>query len=308
MCFAALKLESVGVQYENDVLMNTDANYTDGSRISLMYSADYFFDSLSVALGREMYTPFALSTREVIENDRPYGALGYFALGIHNIENERKDSLYVSLGGVGSKMGAEKYQGWFHKLSSATKPEGWSNQIEEGLVYQINLQQQFNVKTKKMDIGYIDVIPSWSINVGNGLQKAKGGIKIGLRSLGMGENFYMESVKDGYDGVTSIKKNNYGVEGFIFGNINGVNRNIFLDGSSDGLSHSVEKLPIVYDFGFGVVSKVDNWVVGFMNTWQSPEHKYNDDDVSYNASTINNERINNKTIHAWSSIYVGYSF
>ncbi len=137
------------MQVENDGLNEAvDGYYTNGFRFSYLPGKEAPLWSrnlaahlpvfnqgdrlrVSYALGQNIFTPEDISRKEVIPDDRPYAGWLYVGLGLITDQRSgegrfrnRRDSLELNLGMVGSVSLAEQLQTSAHKLRGATRPEG----------------------------------------------------------------------------------------------------------------------------------------------------------------------------------------
>lgn len=94
----------------------------------------------SSSLGMNMYTPENLNTTIVDRSDRPYAGWAYLAvksISSEFITGERFTSEY-SIGVIGPAAQQEPVQKWVHKITHATDPRGWDNQIKNDVALNAN--------------------------------------------------------------------------------------------------------------------------------------------------------------------------
>ncbi len=103
-----------------------------------------------------MYTPTDISIAEVDSSDRPYCGLLYFTYTRHsnNIKAGEKFVNRLFLGVSGPISGAGATQTWIHSAIDNSLPQGWHNQIANGLVidYEIKGQKMLPIKTQNWEV------------------------------------------------------------------------------------------------------------------------------------------------------------
>lgn len=156
---------TISLYFDNDIFAGTDANYTNGTRISwnsdsytyselsefhkflskgtLLY--DYLsnfsleappIDSSSAqyqygfALTQLMFTP---ESRASIPppGQRPYAGVLGVGSSIHRVTDSTINSLEISVGMIGPSAHAETVQDFVHDLRGIEKFDGWDNQIPD---------------------------------------------------------------------------------------------------------------------------------------------------------------------------------
>jgi len=85
------------------------------------------------AAGLLIFTPQDLAARDLVRGDRPYASLFFVSVGRRYTSPDAEvafDSTFTV--GMLGLAAAEAVQNALHRLTSSTKPEGWSHQISEG--------------------------------------------------------------------------------------------------------------------------------------------------------------------------------
>jgi hypothetical protein len=173
----------------------TDKDYTNGFRLTIDRNSDSFrlhrwkifekwvpaYGSCHVAqpaqkkcissafhFGQQFYTPDDISIRELIPNDWPYA--GWLYVGgswrAASINQAVISDAYVGFTGKPS-LGREVQTQW-HKIVSATKPEGWDNQIGTRLGINVAHSRHWAVKDLMRDgRRWLEVTPFVGGNAGN---------------------------------------------------------------------------------------------------------------------------------------------
>lgn len=142
--------------FHNDALSDKDGNYTGGFFINFTAPAVNWQNHLitnfpilkqadlsyahSVHLGQKIWTPSDIAFAEPQQNERPYAGLSYAQFSALAFDNEQSYRSTLLFGIVGEKSKARSFQTEFHRMLDAKKPEGWHNQIENTLVYQLSLE------------------------------------------------------------------------------------------------------------------------------------------------------------------------
>lgn len=163
------------LQFENDLFGDTDQNYTNGIKLSLV-SPDLtqFKDSkkfnpwvswwvdhlpfvkhtlndssetilqrnIAISVGQKIFTPQDIQTTSLIPNDRPYGGWLYFGTGFHTKTSKRLDTLELQLGIVGPYSLAEDTQNFVHKVRDILTAKGWDNQLENEPAFAVIYEQK----------------------------------------------------------------------------------------------------------------------------------------------------------------------
>ncbi|MEI7499111.1 MAG: lipid A deacylase LpxR family protein [Bacteroidota bacterium] len=139
------------INYDNDILDNTDRYYTNGIKIDLI-SPGLQMNPLSklmipywgtgknyygITLVQNIYTPSTTKTGGILYGDRPYAA--YLYIGSFKITNDPdykfRQTSEIDVGIIGPDSYGEWVQGSFHKIvPTNNEPLGWEYQIQNDLV------------------------------------------------------------------------------------------------------------------------------------------------------------------------------
>lgn len=118
---------TLNIYFENDLFANTDENYTNGAKISIISGdlAHYrdnkhlpkwthgiidhlpfihqngYTRNVVFSLGQNMYTPKDISAFNYIPTDRPYAGWLYFSVGFQAKNERRMDIMEINIGVVG---------------------------------------------------------------------------------------------------------------------------------------------------------------------------------------------------------------
>ena len=256
--------QSLFLNWENDAIRDSDRHYTQGARIGYFSRDDaapkwlrgfgewvptWGFESHAmkwgIAAGQDIYTPESLSTRALIEDDRPYAGWLYssFSLvrrgpgpaGIPVLE-----TLQADLGIIGRQALGEDAQSLLH----TNDPLGWDNQLDTEFGFVLGYERRYLFAFAMSSPHWrLDLIPHGNCGLGT--------VDI---HLGLGSTIrFGYNIPNAFEVPTETPTpTHYGAYGFVGAEGRWVIRNIFLDGNTFGDSHSVDKEPLVGDLRFGL--------------------------------------------------------
>lgn len=245
----------------NDVLteQNTDRHLT--SRVSVGALTQNipkhlkpFIDSedyLLMTLSHEIYTPEDLKSFELVEDERPYAGYLYLTLGrIEESSNQIKVTS-IDIGVVGPSAQADFIQTEFHRIFGGTEVNGWGNQLNDEIglnlhfdAYNTAAQGPLGSKGQFLENISWELLRHHGFSIGtvNTSLRAGMALRVGRRiPEDKGWRFSLKDPEPRWRAYGSLKAS---------GEI--VLHNIFLDGNSDGQSHSVEKETLVGEVSAGI--------------------------------------------------------
>ncbi|MCB1746288.1 MAG: lipid A deacylase LpxR family protein [Gammaproteobacteria bacterium] len=275
--------------FENDLFGDTDAQYTNGMKLSYLSPdlgalADapgvpawllgavsrinaleeiYFPDqgrefNVGFALGQMMYTPDDTQATALIRDDRPYAGWLYGALTLVSKNADIADTLEIQLGMIGPASLAEDAQKLVHDIRDLPLPRGWDNQLDNepgGVLY---FERKWRLAARDFGAGLSgDVIAHAGLALGNVYDylAAGGELRFGWN---LPRDFGTSVIRPGGDSnapaVSSahgVRARELGVYGFAAFGGRLVGRDIFLDGNTFADSHDVDKKIAVGDFIIG---------------------------------------------------------
>ena len=166
---ALLGQGSFNLYFENDLFAETDQDYTNGIRLSLI-SPDLdsfeqqFIDNAQVkslfqwlnpklsmfhpqvpggsdgpgkssrrvviSIGQTIYTPETINATDLLEDERPYAGWLYLGVAYHARNRNQLRTVGVNLGVVGPAAWGQETQDLIHDLRGFDKFQGWDNQLE----------------------------------------------------------------------------------------------------------------------------------------------------------------------------------
>jgi len=261
--------------FGNDTFLGTDRCFTGGWKLGWMsknlknyrenpllkwlpfVNKPGFQHSISLAIGQSIYTPDDISRDDLIQEDRPYAGILFLALGIHSISNRRMDILEINLGIIGPHSYAGQMQKFIHRLTNATRPNGWHNQLKDELALEAIYERKWKLIQPQSGNGFgFDLIPHLGGGLGNVYIYANTGMQIRL-GWNLAADFGTNLIRPGGDCSVSFRRSGrFGVHFFAAADGKALLRNIFLDGNTFQDSHRVDKRPFTMDISLGMGIRV----------------------------------------------------
>jgi len=261
--------------FENDTFAGTDRCFTGGYKLGWM-SKDLknyrenpllkwlpfvnkpgYQHSVSIAIGQSIYTPDDIIRDDLIQEDRPYAGILYFAIGIHSISSSRMDTLEINLGIIGPYSYAEQMQKLAHKLMNAARPNGWHNQLKEELALEAIYERKWKLIQPQPGSGFgFDLIPHLGGGLGNVYIYASTGMQARF-GWNLPRDFGTNLIRPGGDcNVDFRRSGRFGVHLFAAVDGKALLRNVFLDGNTFQDSHRVDKRPFTVDILLGIGMRI----------------------------------------------------
>ncbi len=181
---------SIRINFDNDILDNTDRYYTNGIRFDFI--SPYLKQSLlawlmipywgngvnyyGVSIGQNMYTPFSTKVGGIHSGDRPYAA--YLFIGCFKISNDPgmkfRQTSEIDLGVIGPSSFGDFVQKSFHNsVPTNNEPLGWENQIRDDFVINYNLAYEkgiFSNRRLDLNLNAVGALGTLYTNMGGGFQ------------------------------------------------------------------------------------------------------------------------------------------
>lgn len=167
----------------NDVISNEDGNYTNAVFINYTSEApalnNQFWQALTAfdpnalkyavnyQFGQQMWTPSDISATTPQPSERPYAGLLFGEASVLGYSTVSSYRLSLLFGAVGEQSRAGDTQKYIHELINATTPQGWDNQVEDELVYQVTAEADQLIGRPLMLIGESDLSVYQRLAVGN---------------------------------------------------------------------------------------------------------------------------------------------
>jgi len=279
---------------ENDVLSDSDNNYTNGVGISWVsadldtydhesflnkwgrfwtflpfVSDDGYTTYASWSLVQEMHTPDDITDPNPPEDDQPYAGVLY----VDNLLYARRDrwshAWGLKLGIVGPASQAEGVQKDFHAMMGGAKPRGWHTQLPNEPV--INLGYTAAHLAAAGDVGGLAewrIVPVGTVGLGTYFTGAGLGI-YGEVGWNLVDAFGAAALRTGLNSASTVgvgPVNGWSVA--FFGGLGGfgVAHYLPLDGTVFKDSRSIDTEPFVGMASYGLSVRHDRFVLGFANT------------------------------------------
>lgn len=280
---------TASLMFENDLFGNTDQNYTNGIKLTLISpdltkfaDTDKFrswidwwdnripfiyqgkpegpvIKSIAISVGQNIYTPQDLQTTTLIKDDRPYAGWLYFGTAFHTKTPKRLDTVELQLGVVGSFSLAEEAQNFVHKVRDISTAKGWDNQLNNEPAFALIYEQKRRIRPENFydHFGY-DVI----VNAGGALGTVYTYGNLGAETrLGWNipADFGTSLIRPGGDTNAPVDSSDPRLarqgefSAYVFAAVTGrvMLRDIFLDGNTFSSSHSIDKRYLVGDLILG---------------------------------------------------------
>lgn len=283
-------------QFDNDVFLSTDQNYTSGARFSYVTPVAPNHPlrpiartlpliegepRISYTLAQMLFTPRDVSQTQPILTDQPYAGYLYLGLGF---ESERRleagrsilDSVQLQVGIVGPHAYGEETQKAAHKLFGSEEPLGWDNQLNDELAINLFYSRVWGewlgtqIGSPDSDLR-MDLSPHLGAALGNVYTYAAAGA-----TFRFGQNLPAQigpaSIHPGPPGTDYYKPASE-LRWYLFIEIQGraVARNIFLDGNTFTDSHSVDKNALVGELRSGIAVQLGRFRLTYARTNRSEE-------------------------------------
>lgn len=189
--------------FENDMFTFDDGGYTNGFGYLWGYGPFDSFDDrtpawmerltrnlyiatlpdkqrrLTYGVTQEIYTPEEIVDKDPDPNDRPYAGLLLWQANWFAYDKRVSDRLGLELGIVGSASGGEQTQKLVHEATTANKPQGWNEQLDNEPFFRIGLQRSWRLRNgniKQMEYDFIGIA-----HVGAGTRRSELGAGLSIR-------------------------------------------------------------------------------------------------------------------------------
>ena len=300
-------LQRSNFQYENDLVFNSDSQYTSGIKLENIYSIKnissswlkipFYYDEknyhfTSIRISQQIFTPKDTTSKQVVLNDRPYAGWLYMDFGLHESTGDELYSLNLQLGVVGSGSLAEQSQKEIHRIRHLYIPQGWDNQLKDELGINLIAQHKWLLKTDTMSGMDSNFIPFVEASLGNVKTYARAGALMRF-GLNPGRDFGSSSIDVGGENgiptstgslLTDGKKWSFSLNLALA--VTAVAHDIFLDGNTFESSHSVEKEPFVGYASYGFSARYKHIAMEYILTDTTKEFKLQTENHKYGSILI----------------------
>jgi len=286
--------ERVNYYFENDIFSNTDSEYTDGSRLSVLlyrpkgaeewltipFTQGYYrAHFISFSITQEMYTPSDLTQSELIVDDRPYAGWLYLEMGLHQSSEHNLDSLSLQVGVVGPASGMEQLQRFVHENTGSEVAQGWDNQLSNELGLQLNYQHKWRYVPSTLWGMESSVVPYLGGELGNIAIKANAGVLLRL-GWNVPEDFGSSTIDEGGENGIPVRTKclietpkPWSFNFYLSGGGTLVVRDLFLDGNTFSDSHSVNKEWLKGYGAFGISGRYKNFNIDYIRTYHTKQYE-----------------------------------
>lgn len=306
---------------ENDTFAGTDSNYTSGVRLTWI-SPDLtqylehprlpewghpvirrlpfinepgFQRAIYLSIGQNIYTPEDTERSDLIEDDRPYAGLAYFAIGFQSKNTRRMDTLEFDLGIVGPHSHAGDVQTRVHEWLDSPTPMGWDNQLNDEVVLEVVYMHKKKLLQSGLGNGFnYDFIP----HVGGGLGNLKTYVNAGAQfrvGWNLPNDFGTFLICPGCECNAPIDEQDprffpryhrFGIHVFTALDVHAVLHDIFLDGNTFQDSHSVDKKHLTADLMAGFSLILYRFKMSYAFVYRTKEFKTQQEEHVFGTITL----------------------
>ncbi|MGF1723676.1 lipid A deacylase LpxR family protein [Photobacterium nomapromontoriensis] len=181
---------SISFSTDNDGIVGTDKNYTNGVFLEYNSAAITQFDTQapmplnhiasllpfrnntqkgwSFRIGQQMWTPEDIEATTPVTNERPYAGLLFLETSLYQYSATAVDKYSAMLGITGPNALTEESQKLIHDIIGSEDPMGWDYQIESQAVFNLGYQgDRLITRQRTSFINDYDISGVGRINVGN---------------------------------------------------------------------------------------------------------------------------------------------
>lgn len=283
----------------------TDRNYTQGSRVAWHSDAgampgwahrvadamggrdeDAVTRRFGLALGQEIYTPDAISSRNQLTHDRPYAGWMYGSAFVTTASETRERSLEVRAGMVGPSAQAQEAQTWWHSRLGIRIPRGWQYQLRDEPAVMARYEERLRPH------GYhrhVDLVPHASVALGNLATYAAGGatLRVGLLPDDFGPG---ATTRPGMGDSQVRRDGRKAPRGhlYAFARAEGraVAHDLFLDGNTFHAGQHVSRIPWVGETQMGVGARFRSVGLRYLFSYTTNQFREHPDAHRYGSFAI----------------------
>jgi hypothetical protein len=303
----AQAVPGVLVQVDNDGLNlwkpkieRTDGDYSNGVRVSISRSMAPLWGRLmrsaapctghetghtrclttEIALTQQMYTPStAIGQPQIL--DRPFVGLLHADVTANVVSTKRITSVRIEAGFTGRATLAEALQRSFHRIAGTNDAPGWKYQLGflpiGGVTYTDRLRKVLATSNGR---SIVDLLPGWSAQAGNSRTGANGEV--------VARAGYHLSHPWSLAARTAEGSQRFGV--WAYGGVResfvAYDETLDRRWSRNGSSYSVERIPWVASYQFGVAARRHSLTITFGGTHDAREYETEVGPHSYGSLTV----------------------
>lgn len=279
------------LQAENDAVSTqkgtSDQYYTSGLRIGWTSGTDNQppaianlnsaiwgegVQRISLGLQQSIFTPRETQINPPNPHDRPYAGVLLATANLISDTDFSRSVFGVQAGVLGSYAGGYQVQNGFHSLIGDTPNRGWSHQLPNQPILQLQASRTWRFPVVDAYGISIDLLPTATAAGGDFRTYAQGGgtVRIGQ---GLDSDFGTPRISPGLDGSDAFKATRQFVwYGFAGADGQAVGYDATLQGSTfrSGEPH-VSKIWDVGEFEAGLALIYHGVRLSYTQTWQTPE-------------------------------------
>lgn len=173
---------------------------------------------LNFEVGQEMYTP-DIDSPTPVPGERPYAGWLYGRAAIRTADEGMERSIGLTAGVTGPPSLGERVQVAFHHTFGFRQPMGWKYQLATEPAFALEAEQSWRVAPEAV-ARFADFVPSVGVTVGTLRTAAKAG---GRLRFGFGLD---------HPWLATRSRNPVTLQVFVGGHVEGVARDLFLDGNT----------------------------------------------------------------------------
>ncbi len=306
------------LQFENDALLNTDSQYSNGMYFTyitplasspssaeinhnppLLRLHNFFHEnkaenqkSISFSFGQNIYTPDNTESPDLIEDDRPYAGISYFSIGLHEQKIYTMSTFEIDMGMVGYHSYAEKTQQYFHDLLAWDQPRGWKHQLDDEFFLGLTYERRWKLTNEGGETGFgFELIPSLGGSFGNAFINCHTGAELRL-GWNLPGDYGTARIRQGalatinpgkMDKTFSTRFSRIGFHLFCSVDGEAVIRNILLDGNTFTDSHSVDKKSFVLTNMIGISFLISRYKLTLAHVFKTRQFDSQENDLQYGS-------------------------
>lgn len=209
-----------------------------------------------------IYTPVDGQRADLVADDRPYAGVLLFDLAQQVRDGDRLATTSLALGLVGPSAQGEMAQDVIHHLFGRPRFRGWDNQLPDEALLQVEHTRLWRSGPMAAPRGLEwDRVAYAGGTLGSPLTRAFGGIEWRL-GRNLPDDFGSNPMRPSGDGTApGAHRAGTGWDWHFFASVEAraIARDVTLDGTLGGDSHSVDRRPLVGELGLGVVLSHGPW-------------------------------------------------
>jgi lipid A 3-O-deacylase len=246
-----------------------DDNYSQGARLSWDISGvpprarrlvcrNRSACGMRYEFGQEMYTP-SIDSPTPVPGERPYAGWLYGRVAIRSADGTRARSIGLTAGFTGTLSLGEQVQGAYHHAFGFRRPLGWKDQLSTEAAFALKADQFWRLAPDRL-AGFVDVVPSLGLTIGTLRTSAAAG---GRARFGIGMNHPW----------LASPPSRATIQGFVGAHVEGVARDLFIDGNTFTHSVRVDGKPLRAEWERGLHLGIYRLAVEYAVVTQGREYR-----------------------------------